>query len=86
MKLVKTASGKSVLSIDKGEWAKIGLEKGWMMSKAQTTPVVGSAPEADSLEPVWKCRVCGRTADAIAFTENENCCPFCEQPYIDKFQ
>lgn len=86
MKLVKTASGKNVLSIEKEEWAKIGIEKGWMISKAQTTPMVGSAPISSSVEPVWKCNGCNREVTPSDVAEHDGHCPNCDSLKIEKFQ
>jgi rubrerythrin len=72
MKLFKTASGQDMLSIDKEEWARIGMEKGWMK--------MGSSGSA-------KCRICGFNAELEQFMDDaEDSCPQCGSTYLDKFQ
>ena len=78
MKLFKTASGKDMLSLDKGEWMHIGEEKGWVKS---------AGGEGDDGEVAWMCRICGHTASPDRFKANlPTSCPRCTSPYIDKFE
>ena len=88
MKLYKTASGENKLSIEKEEWAKIGIEKGWMIPNIQTaqgTPVITTA-QTQPASPVWQCKTCGRRADSKEFIDNDDHCWDCDSIYINKFQ
>jgi hypothetical protein len=45
MKLIKKASGKSILKISEKEWEKIGQDQGWMEKEAQPNPFPPVLPD-----------------------------------------
>lgn len=77
MKITKTASGQNVLSMNREEWIRHGVEKGWAMQ---------AAAEGQAGNVFWQCRICGLASPQADFMEEGHPeCPQCGSTYVNKF-
>jgi len=98
MKKVIKKDGTVVLAMSKGEWEKIGKDKGWYPgqpeleknAQASTATVAPAAPSSDQVpaepeeapETIVVCKVCSYANRPEAF--GAGACPKCGSTFLDR--
>jgi ribosomal protein L37AE/L43A/predicted RNA-binding Zn-ribbon protein involved in translation (DUF1610 family) len=80
MKVVKTAAGKTTLSLTRADWQKIGEKRGWKIREEgkEYDPNMATSVSGDAGQP--KCPNCGTKADRIVDAAvQEWACQKCKQ-------